>query len=90
MKATFQNSIFDIVMSCENLIGRSSKFCDAMLLVGGYSESPYLRSTLREKLGSRGIQIVSIEGQSAQPHGLARLLTTINRRHEEGANPMSA
>ncbi|KZW00534.1 hypothetical protein EXIGLDRAFT_639271 [Exidia glandulosa HHB12029] len=61
VKATFQNSIFDIVLSCENLIGRSSKFCDAMLLVGGYSESPHLRATLKEKLGSRGIQIVSIE-----------------------------
>ncbi|EJD54456.1 hypothetical protein AURDEDRAFT_156236 [Auricularia subglabra TFB-10046 SS5] len=61
VKTTFQNSIFDIVMSCENLINRSEKFCDTILLVGGYSESPYLRSMLREKLGSHGIQIVSID-----------------------------
>jgi len=37
---------------------RADRFCDAMLLVGGYSESPYLQATLREKLGGKGTQIV--------------------------------
>lgn len=58
---TFQNALIDILASVERVIERSEKVCDALLMVGGFSESPYLRKMLREKFAGRGIQIVSID-----------------------------
>lgn len=61
MKLAFQNSLTDILASCERIIDRSQRVCDVVLLVGGYSDSVYMRSMLREKLAVRGIQFVTVD-----------------------------
>ncbi|KZW03071.1 hypothetical protein EXIGLDRAFT_728597 [Exidia glandulosa HHB12029] len=61
VKLAFQNSLADIMDSCARIIERSPKVCDTVLLVGGYSDSAYLRSTLREKFAIRGVQFVTAD-----------------------------
>ena len=58
---TFQNAIFDISQSFQAVIERAENKCDALLMVGGFSESPYLRKMLREKNDIRGMQTISID-----------------------------
>lgn len=58
---TFQGVVFDINRSFQRVLERADKFCDTLLMVGGFSESPYLRKTIRERNTSRGMQIVSID-----------------------------
>ncbi|KZV99293.1 hypothetical protein EXIGLDRAFT_831623 [Exidia glandulosa HHB12029] len=61
VKLAFQNSLADIMDSCARIIERSPKVCDTVLLVGGYSDSAYLRATLREKFAIRGIQFITAD-----------------------------
>lgn len=61
VKLAFQNSLSDIVGSCARILERSKHICDVILLVGGYADSPYLRSTLKEKLTLAGVQFVTVD-----------------------------
>lgn len=61
VKLAFQNSLTDILNSCASITERSKHRCDAILLVGGYSDSAYLRSTLREKFAASGIHLITAE-----------------------------
>ncbi|KZV99292.1 hypothetical protein EXIGLDRAFT_725904, partial [Exidia glandulosa HHB12029] len=61
VKLAFQNSLADIMDSCARIIERSPKVCDTVLLVGGYSDSAYLRAILREKFAIRGIQFITAD-----------------------------
>jgi len=52
---TFQNVIYDINHSFQRVLDRAEGECDALLMVGGFSESPYLRKMLREKNATRNV-----------------------------------
>ncbi|EJD54462.1 hypothetical protein AURDEDRAFT_110099 [Auricularia subglabra TFB-10046 SS5] len=57
----FQGVVYDIHQSFQRVVERADRFCDALLMVGGFSESPYLRKMLRERNAQGGMQIVSID-----------------------------
>ncbi|KZV80678.1 hypothetical protein EXIGLDRAFT_780665 [Exidia glandulosa HHB12029] len=61
VKLAFQNSLTDILASCERIIERSQRICDVVLLVGGYADSAYMRTMLSEKITLRGIQFVTVD-----------------------------
>ncbi|KAH7100093.1 hypothetical protein BKA62DRAFT_263816 [Auriculariales sp. MPI-PUGE-AT-0066] len=57
----FQNALFDIGESFQQVLERAKGECHSLLLVGGFSESPYLRKVLREKNDQRGMRTISID-----------------------------
>ncbi|CCA70871.1 hypothetical protein PIIN_04807 [Serendipita indica DSM 11827] len=57
--ATFKPVSENIVNSIRRLI--SSKRPQYLLLVGGFGESPYLRSELSRIFGSQGIEVITVE-----------------------------
>ncbi|KAG8837726.1 hypothetical protein FRC18_008228 [Serendipita sp. 400] len=91
VKRTFDPTILRIIGSCKRLLG--SYKAQHLLLVGGFGESPYLQSQLREEFGKSGISVVTVEEPSkkAAAEGAAiwylkQLVTGRAVRYTLGAN----
>ncbi|KAG8817275.1 hypothetical protein FRC17_011311 [Serendipita sp. 399] len=62
VSSMFDNVVARSVASCSKLLHRRN--IKHLLLVGGFGESPFLRSRLREEFGNRGTEIVTVEEPS--------------------------
>ncbi|KAH7100087.1 hypothetical protein BKA62DRAFT_707558 [Auriculariales sp. MPI-PUGE-AT-0066] len=61
VEMAFQNALYDINQSFQHVLEGANGECESLLLVGGFSESPFLRKVLREKNDHRGMTTISID-----------------------------
>ncbi|KAH7094127.1 hypothetical protein BKA62DRAFT_775606 [Auriculariales sp. MPI-PUGE-AT-0066] len=60
-RAVFLGPMNAIADSIDRAVRRAGRQCDALLIVGGFAESPRLKSLLRDRLSAQNIRLITID-----------------------------